>query len=312
MTEFELIKKYFTASVQPDWLAIGVGDDGAVVNADSRQLVVVTDTLVESVHFFAGTSAKAIGHKALAVNLSDLAAMGAEPRWITLNLTLPEPNEAWLADFAAGLHALAAQFGVALIGGDTTAGPLTVSVTAGGYLPMQQAPLQRSGAKPGDQLCVVGQLGLAALAVAARQSGKLAPSVQSQALDFPQPRVNEAQQLVGLASAAIDVSDGLLADLGHLLQASGVGAELDGDGLAACVPVTCLEDRQPAAQAMLSGGDDYALLFTLPATVDVPAWATRIGKITQARSGAIELMGGASWLRTAFEQASQVPGFQHF
>lgn len=308
MTEFELIKKYFQTSAQPGWLPVGVGDDGAVLAADPRQQVVVTDTLVEGVHFFAGTDAKAIGHKALAVNLSDLAAMGAVPRWATLNLTLPNADEAWLAQFAAGFYALANQYQVALIGGDTTAGPLTISVTAAGYLSEGQAPLLRSTAQAGDRVCVVGDLGLAGLAVKARQGQREPSPLEAKALDFPQPRLAEAQQIVGLATSAIDVSDGLLADLGHIANASELSAVLDGAVLAELSP----RDDQIAATALLSGGDDYALLFSLPANTAVPEWASVIGQLQPKTGQLISLDGGPSWLKSAFNKAQQVPGFQHF
>lgn len=308
MTEFELIKKYFQTAQDAPWLNQGIGDDGAVLAAESRELVVVTDTLLEGVHFFAGTAAASIAHKVLAVNLSDLAAMGAEPRWVTLNLTLPNSNEDWLAEFAASFHRLASSHSVLLIGGDTTRGPLSVSVTAGGYLATGQAPLLRSGAAVGDQVYVVGDLGKAALAVMARQNQELADADYAQALDFPQPRVEEGLYLVGRASAAIDVSDGLLADLGHIAASSKVGLCLDGAALARLAPRPDCE----AAMAMLGGGDDYALLFTLPAGGAVPEWASCIGKVLSAQTPAITLEGGADWLQAAFKQVQQVPGFQHF
>lgn len=308
MTEFELIKKYFHTTSDAAWLRKGIGDDGAVLRPESRELVVVTDTMVEGVHFFTGTAAASIGHKALAVNLSDLAAMGAEPRWLTLNLTLPKLDENWLSAFAEGFHALAARYQLRLIGGDTTRGPLSVSVTAGGYLPAGQAPLLRSGAAAGDQLCVVGGLGRAALAVAARKQ-QLEPSVeQVEALDFPQPRVEEGMRLGSCATAAIDVSDGLLADLGHIAESSNVSICLDGDALTELSPRPDID----AAIAMLSGGDDYALLFTLPVDQTPPSWAKRIGNVLPREASIVRLEAGAEWLQIAFEQVQQVPGFQHF
>lgn len=312
MTEFELIKKYFqtSADVSRDvpWLRQGIGDDGAVLLPESRELVVVTDTMVEGVHFFAGTAAASIAHKVLAVNLSDLAAMGAEPRWVTLNLTLPNNNEDWLAEFAASFHGLADQHHVKLIGGDTTRGPLSVSVTAGGYLATGQAPLLRSGAVAGDQLYVVGDLGKAALVVAARSEQLEADPEYAKALDFPQPKVAEGLHLASCATAAIDVSDGLLADLGHIAAGSGVAIALDGNVLSKLAPRPDIE----AATAMLSGGDDYALLFTLPTSQAVPSWATHIGEVLPSKASTICLIGGPKWLQAAFKQVQQAPGFQHF
>lgn len=307
MTEFQLIERYFTSQEKPSWLRTGIGDDGAVLTSDPRQQVVVTDTLVENVHFFANTSAHAVGHKALAVNLSDLAAMGAEPRWVTLNLTLPEQNESWLQAFAEGFYALAEQYGVTLIGGDTTRGPLSITVTAGGYIAKGQTAVLRSGAIAGGDLCVVGALGLAALAVAKRKAGEQPSEDQANALDYPQAQVAAGLELQQYASAAIDVSDGFLADLKHIAEASSVSFCLDGNAL----QQMAAEQNEESAIAMFSGGDDYALLFVLSPGKQPPAWAQVVGSCVSG-SAPLKLVGGPDWLHSAFDKAKNKAGYQHF
>lgn len=307
MTEFELIQHFFTQQASPAWLATGVGDDGAVLNADPRQQVVVTDTLLENVHFFANTAAHAVGHKALAVNLSDLAAMGAEPRWITLNLTLPKFDEDWLAGFAKGLYELANAHKVVLIGGDTTRGPLSITITAGGYIPAGSAAICRSGALVGGELCVLGDLGLAALAVQKRQQETVVPEAEAAALDYPHPQVDAGLALHGMAAAAIDVSDGFLADLKHLAEASQLGFKLHGEALALLAP----QPDEVGAISLFSGGDDYALLFvTLPGQ-PAPAWATAVGEAVLG-SPDLVLNAGPAWLRSGFDAAYQSAGYRHF
>lgn len=282
--EFDLIRRYFTSLGVAEGVALGVGDDGAVLDIPpGHQLVSVVDTLVAGVHFPEDTTPFDIGYRALAVNLSDLAAMGAEPRWFTLALTLPKVDETWLAGFAAGLRNLADRFGLALVGGDTTRGPLTITVQAEGLVPSGQA-LKRSGARPGDGIYVTGTLGDAAAGLALHQGSLQADD----AADFlrgrffrPEPRVQTGLALRGLATACIDVSDGLLQDLGHVLAASGVGARLD----LACLPLSPALQTLPRKEVLewtLSGGDDYELCFTLPAGVqmaDIAVVATCIGYI---------------------------------
>ncbi len=268
MNEFDLIRRYFSrlTAGRPD-VVLGVGDDAALLAPPPGELLAVAaDTLVERVHFPAGADAAAVGHKALAVNLSDLAAMGARPAAVLLCLTLPRADEDWLAGFARGFGALAARFGVALVGGDTTRGPLAVGVQVIGYLPAGMA-LQRSGAQPGDLVCVSGTLGDAALALAGPPGCDAASADWLRArLDRPEPRVALGMALRGLATACIDVSDGLAADLGHLLEASGCGALVRARDLPlspayrACASVASLDGYRWA----LSGGDDYELCFTLP------------------------------------------------
>ena len=245
-------------------MALGVGDDAALLRVPpGQQLAVTVDTLVAGVHFPHETDAVSIGHKALAVNLSDLAAMGAEPAWVTLALTLPQADEDWLAGFSRGFLELAEGCGVSLVGGDTTRGPLSITVQASGFVP-DGAALRRGGARPGDALCVTGALGDAGLGLAWLLGERILPAKVGQAvrarLDRPTPRVAAGLTLRGLASAAIDVSDGLVADLGHVLQASGVGATVDVDALPLSEPVRMQSDARELA---LGSGDDYELLFAV-------------------------------------------------
>lgn len=268
MTEFDLIRRYFTRAT-PGAL-LGVGDDAALLKVNEGNILAVSsDMLVSGTHFFPDADPFLLGHKTLAVNLSDLAAMGATPRWATLAIAMPDINEAWLEKFSAGLFALAQQFGVELVGGDTTRGALNLCVTILGEVPASQA-LRRSGAQPGDEIWVSGQLGDAALALAHLQGRVHLSEAQylacAPALHQPQPRVALGLALRGIASSAIDISDGLLADLGHILDASGCAAQLDFPAL----PVSeVLGDYLPRAlgkQCVLAGGDDYELCFTAPRT----------------------------------------------
>jgi thiamine-monophosphate kinase len=229
MTEFDLIRRYF-ARATPNAL-LGIGDDAALLKvSNDNVLVVSSDMLASGTHFFPDADPFLLGHKTLAVNLSDMAAMAATPRWATLAIALPYTDETWLERFSAGFFALAQQHGVELVGGDTTRGPLNLCVTILGEVPAQQA-LQRSGAQIGDEIWVSGTLGDAALALVHLQ-GRVALSARelaacSQALHQPQPRVSLGLALRGIASSAIDISDGLLADLGHVLDASHAAAEID-------------------------------------------------------------------------------------
>jgi thiamine-monophosphate kinase len=266
--EFNIIEHYFKRQEKHrSDVVIGIGDDGAVTQIQpEHQLVTVTDTLVEGVHFDQTTPARAVGHKCIAVNLSDLAAMGAEPCWISLALTLPDIDELWLNEFAAGLHEVCQYFGCTLIGGDTTRGPLTVTVTAQGQLPTGSA-LTRDGAKAGDWLYVSGPLGDAGLALDITQQRypKASPHLQKlvERLHYPTPRVALGQSLRGVASACIDVSDGLLADLQHILSASGVGVEIELDRLPLSLAMTETLSQEDAFVKALTAGDDYELCFTV-------------------------------------------------
>jgi len=276
-------------------LQLGVGDDAAVLaSSPGEDTVVAVDTLVGGTHFDSQMPPDAIGHRALAVNLSDLAAMGAEPRWCLLSLSIEHADAEWLDGFAAGLGALAGEYGVALIGGDTVRGPLSVSITAIGYLPEGSA-LTRSGAQPGDELFVTGALGAAGHAWRALADGASCDASLPgfDALARPQPRVAAGLSLRGLATSAIDLSDGLHVDLQRLLDASDLAAQIDVTRLplARSVVDACGEAR--AVDLALDGGDDYELLFTLPPElgdeIDAvsrhwPCPVTRIG-VCQAGQG---------------------------
>jgi len=261
--EFELIERFFTRPAQR--AVLGVGDDCALLApAPGMQLCVTSDMLVEGRHFLSTVAPERLGHKALAVNLSDLAACGAEPLAFTLALALPRADERFLQGFADGLWALADRHGIDLVGGDTTAGPLNICITAIGQVPAGQA-LLRSGARAGDELWVSGTLGNARAALEVFR-GTLQPPADAfaalrQSMELPEPRVALGQRLRGVASSAIDVSDGLLGDLGHVLQRSAVGARLDADALPRSAQLAALP---PATQleCLLHGGDDYELLFT--------------------------------------------------
>jgi thiamine-monophosphate kinase len=267
VTEFELIQRYFSLKGQPrPDVALGIGDDAALLNPPAgQQLAIAIDTLVQGVHFPRNTLAYGIGWKALAVNLSDLAAMGAEPAWFTLALTLPESSEAWLTEFSRGLFDLSNQYGLSLVGGDTTRGPLTVTVQIAGYVPTGQA-LLRAGAGPGDRIFVTGSLGDATLALQLL-TGQLPVPAQNypgllKRLNQPQPRIEEGRALGGIASCAIDISDGLLADLQHMLDASDVGAEIYLPQIPYSTKARQLLSRYPDIRnSLLSGGDDYELCF---------------------------------------------------
>lgn len=280
--EFGLIAKYF-ARPTPS-AVLGPGDDCALIQpAPGKQLAVTTDMLVAGVHFLPDTDPGRLGWKALAVNLSDLAAMGASPRWVTLAGALPAVDEAWIAKFADGFFACAAEFGVDVIGGDTTRGPLNVCITAIGEVEPGQA-LRRDGARPGDEIWVSGRPGLAALGLAHLQGRVRLPDPWPRlcvgALEKPRPRVALGRALIGIASAAIDVSDGLLADLGHICERSGCSAALRLVQLPQLRDLTGSGDqhdgalRRIALECQLAGGDDYELVFTAPA-----AQHTQLGRI---------------------------------
>lgn len=266
MTEFDLIKKYFTnrQPPQPD-TTLGIGDDCALMSPRvGMQFAISTDMLVEGQHFFKGADARMLGHKSLAVNLSDLAAMGATPRAFTLALALPEAQPDWLRDFSQGLFDLADQYQCQLIGGDTTKGPLNVCITVIGEIPIGQA-LRRDAAKEGDDIWVSGTLGDARLALAGYlKQQNLSREHQQQAalrMHMPTPRIALGLALRGIAHAAIDVSDGLMGDLSHILERSNAGATLWCDALPAG-PVLAQYNMELQREFALAGGDDYELCFT--------------------------------------------------
>lgn len=313
--EFELIARHFTRPVRN--AVLGVGDDCALLApAPGMQLAVSSDMLVEGRHFLSTVAPERLGHKALAVNLSDLAACGAEPLAFTLALAMPRADDAFLAPFAQGLFALAEEHGIELVGGDTTAGPLNICITAFGQVPAGQA-LLRSGARPGDELWVSGTLGDARLALEVFR-GRVALTGESfeavrRAMELPQPRTRLGLALRGVASSAIDLSDGLMGDIGHILQRSDVGVTIELDALPRSA---VLAAQAPTLQheCLLAGGDDYELLFTAPpaAAAAVRAAGEAAG-VAVTRCGRIEARSG---LRVADSagRAVHTPwhGFDHF
>jgi len=281
MNEFEVVARYFRRSPRSADVRIGIGDDGAVIAPRARsELVFTVDMLVEGRHFAAGADPEALGHKTLAVNLSDLAAMGALPRFALLAGALPSSDPQWIEAFMHGFDALATRYDVELIGGDTTRGPRTLCVTAIGELPAGTA-ITRGGARAGDVVYVSGTLGDAALALAI-EAGRVHVDARERAsverrLERPEPRVALGMSLRGIASAALDVSDGLTGDLGHILDASKVGATIDLAGVPCSDVMQSLlrsDSRAVALQALLAGGDDYELCFTAP-----PAMRERIAAL---------------------------------
>jgi len=267
-SEFDIIEQYFSRNnTDHSSVHLSIGDDAAITSVPTgMQQVIAIDTLVENIHFKKETSAYNIAYKALAVNLSDLAAMGAKPCWFTLALTLPDINTAWLADFSKGLFTLADQYNMQLIGGDTTRGPLAVTIQIAGHIPQGKA-LLRSGAKAGDYIYVTGNIGDGRAGLAAQEADLHDSDAEYlvQRLQQPTPRVNTGESLIGMASACIDVSDGLVADLSHILQASGVGASIDLDKMP--LSLACEHKRELfnlSCLQLAQSGDDYELCFTVP------------------------------------------------
>ena len=288
--EFDLIAKHFTRDTPG--AVLGVGDDCALLaTMPGMQLAVSSDMLLEGRHFSPQDSPAGIGHKSLAVNLSDLAAMGATPRWATLSIALPEADDAWLTAFARGFFRMADLHGIELVGGDTTRGALTISITVMGEVPPGQA-LRRDGARAGDDVWVSGVLGSAAMALAYRQGRLFMEQVDAArvlpALYLPMPQVELGIALRGIAHSAIDISDGLLSDLGHVLERSSVGATLELSALPTLPVVQKYLHEAVARNCVLAGGDDYELCFTAPqsrrdavlaAAADADVAVTRIGRI---------------------------------
>ena len=318
MSEFELIRRLTDGlgAVRPEVL-LGVGDDAALIDVGTAEaLCVCVDTMTAGVHFPVDAEPAAVGHKILAVNLSDLAAMGARPAWALLALTLPAPDPAWLEGFRQGFATLAAEHGVAVIGGDTTRGPLTISLTLAGWVEPDQA-LRRGGARAGDLIYVSGTLGDAAAGLRLWQSGRAGQEGAAelcQRLHRPQPRVALGRALRGLASAAIDVTDGLAADLGHILAASSVGATLEAAQLPLSDTLRRLCGDAEALVLALTGGDDYELCFTAPPRheADIERIGQRLG-LRLTRIGRIDAEPG---LRLADPQGRRRPlpghGYDHF
>lgn len=330
LSEFELIERLFNRPTGRDDVVLSVGDDAALVRfRPGMELAIAVDTLVAGVHFPFDTSPEDIGYKALAVNLSDMAAMGAEPAWATLALTTPHNDEAWLESFARGFFALAQQYGVTLIGGDTTRGALSVTVQIHGWVPTGKA-LRRSGAKVGEAIYVSGTLGDAGIGLLCAQRKLALPkSIAEQCvsrLNRPTPRVTLGGMLRELAHAAIDISDGLSADLGHILKASRCGARIEIMALPLSAELQTLQQHSalskdepnlawPAIyEYALSAGDDYELLFTAPLTcsVHIEQLAREHG-VALTRVGTIEAELGLRLVDGSGQIQSATPrGYRHF
>jgi thiamine-monophosphate kinase len=319
MNEFDIIKQYFaTQSSRRDDVVVGIGDDAAIVNIpQGHELIVTTDTLIRGVHFPVSTLPYDIGYKSLAVNLSDLAAMGATPAWVTMTLTLPDDNREWLQAFCEGFFTLANRHRVELIGGDLTHGPLSITVQAMGFTPPKKA-LLRSQAKPGDAIYVTGTIGDAGLALRYLQNKiTLDQPYQRDVLERlnrPEPRIACGEHLRDIASAAIDISDGLAADLSHILEQSQVGAILYVDSLPLSAALTHSLSHQDAIALALTAGDDYELCFTVPAKSRakleeqlsrIPCQFTCIGEIRKQSGLELNYQNGSKY-------HGPILGYQHF
>ena len=314
-SEFELIGRYFSPATHQTRLA--GGDDAALLEPrPGFALAVSTDMLVEGVHFLPGTDPEALGHKALAVNLSDLAAMGAEPRWVFLALALPEADETWVAAFSRGLLQLARDHGVDLAGGDTTRGPRNLCLTIVGEVPVGRA-LRRDRARAGHDVWLSGVTGEAAAGLAVAKGALALPPVDAarclERLHRPQPRVALGRALAGIAAAAIDVSDGLLADAGHIAERSNIAVVIDAVRLPASSVLATLPESARFA-ATVAGGDDYELCFTAePAQRDAVQAAAATAGTPVTRIGRCEVGGGVRVLdRSGTERHLQSAGFDHF
>jgi thiamine-monophosphate kinase len=304
---------YSTTDKAGDGVRLGIGDDAALVEVPfGHELVVTTDTLNSGIHFDPEVSAADIGHKALAVNLSDLAAMGASPRWVLLSISMPDLDQQWLEEFVDGFFSLADEAGVILVGGDTCSGGLSISVTAMGLVPGGQA-ITRAGGRPDDLVVVSGSIGDAALALLETQKGGHVHATGLIALHRPLPRIALGSSLVGKASACIDISDGLLADLGHVAKASGCAAIIELDRLPTAAALRGLNPEE-RWKLQLAGGDDYELCFTIPPGTrpDLPGMAseleidlTVVGKLTQGDGIRCLAADGSE-----FEMQSA--GYEHF
>jgi len=317
--EFNLITQYFVnRQTQRKDVQLSLGDDSALVTSpDNVQIAISTDTLVAGTHFIAEANPAWVAHKALASNLSDLAAMGASPAWVSLALTLPEPDEMWLAPFSEAFFDLANYFNIQLIGGDTTKGPLSMTLTVQGFVPQGKA-LRRDGAKVGDWIYVTGTLGDSAAGLEAILDEKARNKPHAETLEYRHyhatPRLLAGQALRGVASSCLDISDGLVSDLGHIMRASGVAAVIDVDALPLSSELeTFYRDRDHALQVALSSGEEYELCFTVPEeqkgqmdTLLAPTGtkATCIGQIRSGDSLSLERAGKAlDW---------HVSGYDHF
>ncbi|HCU0903394.1 TPA: thiamine-phosphate kinase [Proteus mirabilis] len=318
--EFSLIKQYFTSQpVKRKDVSTGIGDDCAILTVPEKQQVAIsTDTLVSGIHFLPTISPEDLAYKALAVNISDLAAVGADPAWASLALTLPKVDNDWLEAFSRSLFALAEYYSIQLIGGDTTKGPLSLTITIQGLVPQGMA-LLRSGAKIGDWIYVTGFLGDSAAGLAVLQN-RLQPS-QPESRDYfitrhlrPQPRLLQGQALRSLASAAIDISDGLISDLNHILTASGCGARINLDALPYSAVMKSQVSKEQAEIWALSGGEDYELCFTVPeinrGALDIALAHT--GADFHCIGQIMPIAEGIRYLREGKEVHPNLKGFDHF
>lgn len=318
--EFSLIKQYFTSQpVKRKDVSTGIGDDCAILTVPEKQQVAIsTDTLVSGIHFLPTISPEDLAYKALAVNISDLAAVGADPAWASLALTLPKVDNDWLEAFSRSLFALAEYYSIQLIGGDTTKGPLSLTITIQGLVPQGMA-LLRSGAKIGDWIYVTGLLGDSAAGLAVLQN-RLQPS-QPESRDYfitrhlrPQPRLLQGQALRSLASAAIDISDGLISDLNHILTASGCGARINLDALPYSTAMKSQVSKEQAEIWALSGGEDYELCFTVPeinrGALDIALAHT--GADFHCIGQIMPIAEGIRYLREGKEVHPNLKGFDHF
>ena len=313
--EFDIIARYFASHDHRADVLLGVGDDAAVLETrEGLRLVVATDTIVEGVHFPRSIDASAVGYRALAVNLSDIAAMGSEPSWMTLSLSLPEAAEPWIAGFAAGLLELAEQHDVALVGGDTVRGPLVVTVQLAGWVE-EDRWLTRAGARPGDLLMVSGIPGEAAAGLhVIQQHMPLTETTAQLQWRFlrPRPRIALGRQLRTVASAAMDISDGLLIDLQKLCAASHCGALLNIDALPPSLAMRELFDEETAIDYALAGGDDYELLFTLPPDELPDLLAQRDPAVPLTSIGVIVAGDGVQCERRGAPFMPRRSGYDHF
>ena len=311
--EFEIIERYFTRAAADNAVAVGIGDDAAIVETQGPVAWAV-DTLVAGTHFPDALPARAVGHRALAVNLSDLAAVGAKPRWATLALSLPGADADWLDGFAGGFFALAERFGVSLVGGDTTRGPLTVTVGVIGEAP--SAPMLRSGGRAGDRILVSGTLGAGAAGLACLV-GDSSPTPDARALierfSYPEPRVDLGLALAGLAHACIDISDGLVADLGHICRQSGLGAVIELDSLPLPESGLAVFSRERCRELALYGGDDYELCIAVaPADVARAREAAVAAGTAVAEIGELTAAPGIVGRHGDSSMALEPKGFAHF
>jgi thiamine-monophosphate kinase len=316
--EFELIRRFFLKPLRPgSGVILGIGDDAALIDVPKgSDLVASVDTIVAGRHFLLGAGARAIGHRSLAVNLSDMAAMGATPAWATLALTMPNADSEWLEKFAAGFFALAEAHAVALVGGDTTRGPLTISVQILGHAPRGKS-LRRSGAKDGDLLVVSGTLGDAGAGLAFLSKPPATRSAAVETLvrrfDYPVPRVQLGIAARGIASAAMDLSDGLIGDLPKLARASGLAAHVSVESLPLSAAMRDAVDPVQARDWALAGGDDYELLLALPPNrfAELAAAADQLN-LTLTPIGELRAGAGVTWSLNGKDFVPSVSGFDHF